>query len=353
MKVCVYAICKNEEKFIPRWVESMSEADEIYVLDTGSEDNSVELLQKAGVKVFKKEIKPWRFDSARNVALELLPMDIDICVSTDIDEVFVSGWRKEVECAWKKNTTRLKYKYVWSFNSDGTDGVVYYLDKIHSRLGYKWINAVHEVLYSENEVFSVAENVRLEHHPDKTKSRGQYLELLEISVKEDPENDRNVHYLAREYMYNSRFKEAIKTFLTHLSLKNATWKDERAASMRYIARCYANLGNVSEAYKYYLLAITEAPHLRETWLDAAYFEYYRENYVGTIYFIEYALNIKERSMNYINEANSWGAMPYDVLSIAYYKIGDIEKAKENVKKAIKLSDEKRLRDNLYIYEKAN
>ena len=39
-KVCVYAICKNEEKFINRWVESMKEADEIYVLDTGSTDNS-------------------------------------------------------------------------------------------------------------------------------------------------------------------------------------------------------------------------------------------------------------------------------------------------------------------------
>ena len=35
-KVAVYAICKDEEKFIKRWVNSMNEADEIYVLDTGS-----------------------------------------------------------------------------------------------------------------------------------------------------------------------------------------------------------------------------------------------------------------------------------------------------------------------------
>ena len=48
-KVCVYAICKNEEKFINRWVESMKEADEIYVLDTGSTDNSRKLLKKLGV----------------------------------------------------------------------------------------------------------------------------------------------------------------------------------------------------------------------------------------------------------------------------------------------------------------
>ena len=30
-----YAICKNEEKFVSRWVESMKEADKIFVLDTG------------------------------------------------------------------------------------------------------------------------------------------------------------------------------------------------------------------------------------------------------------------------------------------------------------------------------
>ena len=45
-KVCVYAICKNEQKFINRWVDSMNEADEIYVLDTGSNDKSVKMLKK-------------------------------------------------------------------------------------------------------------------------------------------------------------------------------------------------------------------------------------------------------------------------------------------------------------------
>ena len=40
-KVCVYAICKNEEKFVDRWYNSMKEADQIFVLDTGSTDNTV------------------------------------------------------------------------------------------------------------------------------------------------------------------------------------------------------------------------------------------------------------------------------------------------------------------------
>ena len=56
-KVCVYAIAKNEEKFVDRWINSMKEADEIYVLDTGSKDKTIKKLKKLGVKVIKKKIK--------------------------------------------------------------------------------------------------------------------------------------------------------------------------------------------------------------------------------------------------------------------------------------------------------
>ena len=49
MKVIVYAIAKNEEKFVDRWVDSMQEADEIIVLDTGSTDKTVEKLKKRNV----------------------------------------------------------------------------------------------------------------------------------------------------------------------------------------------------------------------------------------------------------------------------------------------------------------
>ena len=93
-KICVYAICKNEEQFVDRWVNSMKEADEIYVLDTGSTDNTVNKLIELGVNVSQKIINPWRFEVARNESLNLVPEDTDICICTDLDEVFVKGWRK-------------------------------------------------------------------------------------------------------------------------------------------------------------------------------------------------------------------------------------------------------------------
>src|SRR5574344_571955 len=175
-KVVVYAICKNESQFVNRWVDSMQEADEIYVLDTGSTDDTVKLLKKRKVKVKRKIIKPWRFDVARNISLEMVPKDADICVCTDLDELFNKGWRKNLEDNWSNNTTKLRYIYNWSLDDNNKPIVSFYYEKIHSRNNYKWINPVHEILSCNNKEFiNTTDSIILNHYPDKSKSRSSYL----------------------------------------------------------------------------------------------------------------------------------------------------------------------------------
>lgn len=84
--------------------------------------------------------------------------------------------------------------------------------------------------------------MQLDHHADESKSRAQYLPLLELSVQEDPEDDRNMHYLGREYMFRGQWEKATATLKRHLSLPRATWRDERCASMRFLARCCQAMG---------------------------------------------------------------------------------------------------------------
>ena len=128
-KICVYAISKNEEKFVKRWYESVKEADSVYVLDTGSTDKTISMLKDLGVNVSAKEIKPWRFDVARNESLKLVPEDCDICVCIDIDEVISKGWRKKLEEIWDDNTNHLRYIYNWSHDDNGKPLVSFYYEK--------------------------------------------------------------------------------------------------------------------------------------------------------------------------------------------------------------------------------
>ncbi len=355
-KVWVYAICKNESQFVDRWMDSMSEADRVVVLDTGSEDDTVQRLRERGAQVAVEEIVPWRFDTARNRSLELVDEDADICVCTDLDEVFHPGWREKLERVWTPGVGRVSYRYTWSFNPDGSEGVTFWYEKIHARHGYQWVHPVHEVLEWTGEGREgpkvTAEGIQLDHHPDPTKSRAQYLPLLELSVREAPNDDRNVHYLGREYLYRRRWDDCIRTLKGHLALPTATWRDERAASMRYIAKAYWNKGEKAQARDWYLRAITEAPYLREPYMDLAFMLYLQGEWEGVLYFTACALAITQRPRSYICEASAWGSLPHDLRSMAFYRMGAYDQAVEEVRKALAIEPgNERLRKNLEFMEK--
>lgn len=354
LKLCVYAIAKNESQFVDRWVDSMSEADKIYVLDTGSTDDTVEKLRNRGVEVLVKKIEPWRFDVARNESLKMVSDEYDICVCTDLDEVFEKGWYQEMVNSWNENTTRLSYNYIWNFDSYGKPGTSFYIDKTHANKAYKWVNPVHEVLVpinNINEVISVS-NALLKHYPDPLKSRGSYLGLLELSVKEDPTNDRNMHYLGREYMFKKEYEKSIETLLKHLDLPNSKWKDERAASMRYIARSYIALKKIDDAIDWYKNAIIEAPYLREGYTELGYLYYKNKDYKHSKYYLEMALNITSKPNTYICEAFAYNETIYDILSIDSYYVGDLKSAITYASKALEINPSvKRIQDNLELYKK--
>lgn len=348
-KIGIYAICKNEEKFVERWVKSLKEADEIVVLDTGSTDKTVSKLKKRGVKVKVLEIKPWRFDVARNKALALLSDDCDICISIDLDEIILPGWRGELEAIWDINTNRLAYNYNWSFDKYGKPAVSFYIEKIHDRNSYLWHHPVHEVLKYigdgiENK--KTTDKITVNHYPDNSKPRSQYLPLLELAVKEDPEDDRNMHYLGREYMYHNRYNEAIDTFHHHLKMPRSKWLPERAASMRFMARCYKNLEKIEEAKMWFEKAILECSTVREGFVELALLEYEENNYYRSIELLKKALNIEKRTKIYINESFCWDSTIYDILSISYYHLEDYELAYEYINKALELDPKnKRLKAN--------
>ena len=354
-KICVYAISKNEEKFAKRWANSMKEADEVYVLDTGSTDKTVQILKEMGVKVKVESIVPWRFDVARNKSLALLPKDTDICICTDLDEVFEEGWREKLENAWIAEATKARYPYYWSLDEKGNPKVSFYIEKIHTLKDYVWKHPVHEVITytGKNEKIITIDTILVKHYPDKEKSRSSYLPLLELSVQEEPEDDRNMHYLGREYMYYERWNDCIDTLIQHLNLKSATWKDERSASMRFIARSYTKLKRFDEARMWLDKAIEETPYLRDPYIERALLEYQLENFSAVYKYCLKALEIKDHTKSYIHEVFSWDGTVYDLLAISSYSLGKYDESLLYINEALQFdSQNERLLENKKIIEKA-
>ena len=200
-----------------------------------------------------------------------------------------------------------------------------------------------------NEIKKITDKITVNHYPDNTKSRGSYLPLLELSVKENPDDDRNMHYLGREYMYYQKWNEAIDTLIKHLTLPKATWKDERCASMRFISRCYQNLNRIEEAKMWLDKAITEAPYLRDPYMERALLGYQLNNWDQVEHYCLKALEINTHLKTYINEVFSWDNTVYDLLSLSYYYQGNKEEAIKYVKLALEMDpNNERLQTNLKL-----
>lgn len=313
MKIAVYTITKNEQKFVKRWAESCADADYRLIVDTGSTDNTVEEAIANGCDVRSITVRPWRFDDARNAALALLPEDIDICIALDADEVLVKGWREALERT-PAGINRPRYKYVWSWAPDGSEGLVYSGDKIHSRHNFRWVHPVHEVLActtQENQWF--CEGLIIHHYPDNTKSRSQYLPLLELAVRERPDDDRNQFYLGREYMFHGQNQNAETHLLKALELSK--WKPERATAMRYLSRV------TDDREGWLLRACAEAPNRREPWVETAQMYYSRQEWALCLACCQKALQIGTKPLEYLCEEEAWSALPYDLASVAAWQIG--------------------------------
>jgi len=181
MKIAVYAIAKNEAAFVRTFCDSAADADLIVIADTGSTDDTVALARGCGAVVHEIFISPWRFDKARDAAMALLPRDVDVCLSLDLDEKLQPGWRAEIERCWTEGVTRLSYQF------DAGGGIVFYNDRCHARQGYHWHHPCHEALRTDprmTEVRATTDMLLASHHPDDSKSRGQYLDMLAMAVQE-------------------------------------------------------------------------------------------------------------------------------------------------------------------------
>ena len=348
-KIAVYAISKNEEKFAERCVASAAEADLFVLADTGSTDSTVKKSRKAAkgfgldISVHDICVTPWRFDKARDTALCLIPSDIDVCVSIDLDEILQDGWRQEIERLWKPGTTRMRYMFQWSEHKK------FYASKIHSRHGYHWHHPCHEYIRSDGRITESVvstDKLLIVHDQDRDKSRSQYLDLLELSVKEDPHCPRNAFYYGRELHYVGRKADCIRQLKKFLDMPEATWNVERAYAMRLIG---INTDDKSARSSMFHAAIAEDPGSMDSHLMLAEDAFRAARWSQCLSSAESACECEFRGVYADDMSRKWRA--HDLAAIACYRLGLQRTALHHGSKAVSLSPlDDRLIKNLKMYE---
>ena len=346
MKVAVYTIALNEAKHIKRWYESSKDADYHLIADTGSTDDTVKIAKSLGIKVVEISIKPWRFDDARNYALASLPFDIDYCISMDADEVLKEGWRAELQkCYDQGNLPRPRHRLVTDFTPDGAPAVEFFANRIHQRFNYRWRHPIHEVIVPYGSDFKehyYEIGLEIHHLPDSTKSRGQYLPMLEMAVDEEPYNPRNLYYYARELFFHKKYLEAKLVFQEYL--KYTKYPAEKSYALRYLAKC-----DPSNAEKHIKESI-KTFYCREGVLALANHYYITKEWKKCYKAATEAMEIKERLNDFMSEAWAWGHMAYDLAAISAWQLGDWANAYKYGQIAVELSpNDERLTNNIKFY----
>lgn len=287
MKIVIYSICKNEEKFASRFAESAKDADSIIICDTGSNDETKNVLKKyPNIKIIDINVSPFRFDVARNIALDNVPDDADIVVSADLDDIFLPNWRKIIEDNWiKGETTMLNYPYIhaWEDVEQTIPRITILGFKIHCPLTYTWQYPIHEILTAKegkkiNE--KIINEQILVHRPDWTKEeRSTRLDIFK-NFFDEYKNDVRVSYLfGRELFFHNRYKEALEKLKDYLDINkkyNDTYINEdhpstRASACRMIAHCLIHLKkNPNEILVWFIRSVSESPSEREPWMWLAW-----------------------------------------------------------------------------------
>lgn len=345
--IACYTICKNEEQFVQRWCDSNKQADYRIVCDTGSNDKTIELLKNNNVDVFEITINPWRFDTARNTALFLIPEDIDICISQDMDEVLEDNWYDELIKNWKPDFNRIFYKFRTN------NSPYYWHEKIHSRHNYYWKYPVHEKLIftGDNEKTQFIETLKASEIQDITKDRN-YLELNLQSLKEGDTYWKRYFFISNDYEKLNDFENSIKYKI--LSYDNCNdGNNVKSYIAKNIATQYMNNGNYKNAEEWFNKGISDDPYYKEIIVEYGKYLYIKNDWELLYSYMIKAIRLNTIHNGFTYDINAWGYLPYDLLSLACYHLNLKDKSIEYCKKAIELNPyDNRLQNNLkYFQEK--
>jgi len=261
MKISVAMIVKNEEVLLARCLDTVKDADEIIICDTGSEDSTVEIAKKYTDKVYTDFVWCDHFGKARQHSKDkctgdwILTIDADDVLDCSFDEL-----RAEIESADKQGCEAMNIFTV----ARGT-GISNVFPRAYKNIPeIKWYGAAHNYLKKDGgEIKTYNSNITTiyDSSPSHKKDPNRTLRILTKAVMEDRKLTREKFYLAREHFYKRNWADAIFWYREYL--ENPGWKGEEAQAYYMLGRCYYYKQRTQEAYNSLLRAIQINPNFKD------------------------------------------------------------------------------------------
>lgn len=360
----VVLIARNEAKTLTRMLQSLSEfrtrGGEVILVDTGSTDGTPDVARALGCRVEEKgstfrsvidfataeEINSefimsgdspilsegdslFDYARARNFAASLATNDF--IAMPDCDEVYTRLDIDAINALLETGSEQLEYNFVFSHDEFGAEAIKFLHSKFYDRRKLKWVGIVHEVLSGEARRTTLDEKViKLEHWQNPETNRAGYLPGLALDCYQNPENDRNLHYFARELFWHGRTRSAIAAFKRHIAL--GAWPAERAQSMIFIGDCYTKLGDESEGLNWYHKAFILDSSRREPLLRLAEHFWKKNDPEKVAAYCSAAITIPWNGF-YCNHAAHYAQHPHELLYWALWYSGDKGGSKVHWEKA--------------------
>lgn len=237
-KLSVSIIAKNEEQMIAKCLKSVSDADEIVVLDTGSSDKTPSICHQNRTRLYYYH---WAddFAEARNKCLEYCKGDWILTI--DCDEYLEAGGIKKIrdyiDLAKTKQTV-VNLKII-------TQAETFYQPRLYRKdqLIYWKGKAYNYLSRPADGTLEVVINSGIS--PNHAKDPKRTLRILKDVLKNNPTDSRSTYFLGRELMRMQQPDAAIYWLEYHISLspRNAMQAD----AYYRLAECYMELNREAKA----------------------------------------------------------------------------------------------------------
>lgn len=263
--VSVCMIVKNEEKVLADCLESVKDADEIVIVDTGSEDRTVEIAEKYTDKVYHGEEYLWRDDFAfsRNQAIEKCTGDWILIIDADefLEEsgmVKIRGLKELTD----PGVAVLGFRCVSKNKS-----MTHYAPRLfRNNRGIKYNGAIHNHLSKLADI-NTDITITYGYSPAHRLDPDRALRILTKEVEKNPNAAREMFYLAREYTYRKDWTTALDWYGRYLKI--ARWGPEIAEAQLQVAKCLRHLKRYTDARMAALSAVMVNADFREAWVFLA------------------------------------------------------------------------------------